>query len=176
MGKKGLKIKAGHSKQDRKGVRKSLGSFRFLTVQPVIRKRFQEALHQFYAYLGREKLTLPTKRDRMDQLISDYLEYLWAEGKGRASANTFLAALQDRDPKLKGLLPSSWRLMRTWTAHELPSRAPPLTESILKALVGWSIFNEQFRFGISLLVAFYGLLRTGELLALQGWQFQVSGR
>ena len=45
-----------------------------------------------------------------------------------------------------------------------------------KAMVGWSIFNEQFRLGISLLVAFYGLLRTGELLALQGWEFEVSGR
>ena len=41
-------------------------------------------------------------------------------------------------------------------------------------MVGWSIFNEQFRFSISLLVAFYGLLRMGELLALQVWQIQIS--
>ena len=41
-------------------------------------------------------------------------------------------------------------------------------------MVGWSFFHEHFRFGISLLVGFYGLLRTGELLSLQAWQFQTS--
>ena len=41
-------------------------------------------------------------------------------------------------------------------------------------MVGWAFFHEHFRFGISLLVGFYGLLRTGELLALQEWQFQTS--
>lgn len=64
--------------------------------------------------------------------------------------------------------------MRTWTTNEIPNRAPPLTEAVLKGMVGWSFFHEHFRFGISLLVRFYGLLRAGELLALQAWQFQVS--
>lgn len=100
----------------------------------------------------------------MDHIVSDYVEYLWAEGEGRAS-----------DPKLKGLLPSSWRLMRTWTTTEVPNRVAPLTEAVPKAMVGRSFFNEHFRFGMSLLVGFYGLLRTGELLSsLQAWQFQIS--
>ena len=60
--------------------------------------------------------------------------------------------------------------MRTWTTNEIPNRAPPLTEAVLKGMVGWSFFHEYFRFGISLLVRFYGLLRAGELLALQAWQ------
>ena len=111
----------------------------------------------------------------MDNLVSDYIEHLWSEGEGRALASTFLAALQDRDPKLKGLLPLSWRLMKTWTTNEIPSRAPPLTDAVLHAMVGWSFFHEHFRFGISLLVGFHGLLRTGELLSLQAWQFQLAG-
>ena len=52
-----------------------------------------------------EGLELPAKRDKMDPLVGDYLEYLWAEGEGRATASNFLAALQDFDPKLKGQLP-----------------------------------------------------------------------
>ena len=175
MGKKGLKLKPGQTKEDRKVQRKQLGSLRDLTVQPITRRRYQEGLQQFYDYLAREGLALPTKRDKMDNLVSDYIEFLWSEGEGRAAASNFLAALQDRDPKLKGLLPLSWRLMRTWTTNELPNRAPPLTEGVLRAMVGWSFFHEHFRFGISLLVGFYGLLRTGELLALQAWQFQTAG-
>ena len=174
MAKNGLKLKPGHSKEDRKQLRKTLGSLRSLTVQPITRKRYDESLQHFYDYLAREGLDLPSKRDKMDQFVSDYIEYLWSEGEGRASASNFLAALQDRDPKLKGLLPLSWRLMRTWTTAEVPNRAPPLTETVLKAMVGWSFLHEHFRFGISLLVGFYGLLRTGELLSLQAWQFQTS--
>ena len=109
----------------------------------------------------------------MDALVSDYLEFMWAEGEGRAMASTFLAALQDYDPKLKGMLPGSWRLMKTWTVHEVPTRAPPLTTAVLHAMVGWAVFNEYFSFALSLLVGFHGLLRTGELLALQAWQVHM---
>eukprot|EP00435_Cladocopium_sp_Y103_P066484 s548_g28.t1 len=57
-------------------------------------------------------------------------------GEGRATASTFLAALQDYMPKLKHHLPGSWRLMKTWATHETPSPAPPLTEAVVQAMVG----------------------------------------
>ena len=66
--------------------------------------------------------------------------------------------------------------MKTWTTNEVPVRAPPLTEPLLRAMVGWAFFKSYYAFGLSLLVGFYGLLRTGELLALQAWQIHmVSG-
>ena len=162
------------TKEGRKHVRKNLGSLKSLTVQPVTKNRYKHSLNVFFSYLKGEGLVLPKKRDDMDSLISDYLEYMWSEGEGRAMASTFLAALQDFDPKLKHMLPGSWRLMRTWTTHEVPVRAPPLTESVLKAMVGWAVFNDHVNFGISLLVGFHGLLRTGELLALQAWQIHMT--
>jgi hypothetical protein len=124
--------------------------------------------------LKKEGLTLPTKRDLMDGLVSDYLEYLWAQGEGRAMASTFLAALQDLDPKLKNNLPGSWRLLKTWTTHEVPVRAPPMTEQVQRAMVGWAVLHQHETFALSLLVGFYGLLRTGELLAIQAWQVHMS--
>ena len=161
------------TKEGRKEMRKQMGSLRSLTVQPVTKARYQDALNLFFTYLRREALELPKKKDQLDDVVSDYLEYLWGEGEGRATASTFLAALQDFDPKLRGKLQGSWRLMRTWNANELPSRAPPMTESVLKAMVGWAIFHEEYGFALSLLVGFYALLRTGELLALQGWQVHM---
>ena len=66
----------------------------------------------------------------MDALVGDYLEHLWADGEGRAAASNFLAALQDFDPKLRGQLPMSWRLMRTWATNEVPNRVSPLMIAI----------------------------------------------
>ena len=60
--------------------------------------------------------------------------------------------------------------------NEVPVRAPPMTESILKAMVGWSIQHDHLSFGLSLLVGFYSLLRTGELLSIQSWQVHMSSK
>ena len=167
MAKKGMKIAEGQSKASRKAERKKLGSLKSLTVLPKTRQKYQKGLEDFFAFLRYEGLRLPRKRDHMDDLVADYLEHLWSEGEGRASASNCLAALQDFDPKLRGNLPMSWRLIKAWNTHEIPARAPPLTDAVLKAMVGWSFFHDHFAFGLSLLVGFYGLLRTGELLGLQ---------
>ena len=174
MGKKNPKVIEGRTREDRKKVRKTLGTLKSLSVQPVTRKRYQSSLDQFYDYLRGEQLELPKQRDKLDGIVGDYLEYLWSQGEGRASGSNLLAALQDVDPHLKGHLPGSWRLMKTWAANEIPNRAPPLTENVLKAMIGWSIFNQHFTFGLSLLVGFYSLLRTGELLNLQAWSIHMT--
>ena len=143
-------------------------------MQATTKARYKQGLQNFFDFLKHEGLDLPRKKDDMDALVSDYLEYLWSQGEGRATASNFMAALQDYMPKLKNHLPGSWRLMRTWTTHEIPSRAPPMTEAVLKAMVGWAVTHEHYTFGLSLLVAFYGLLRTGELLTIQAWQIHME--
>ena len=148
-------------------MRKQLGTLKSLTVQPVTRERYKNARDQFYEWLRTEGLRLPTSAIQMDLVVSDYLEALWAQGKGRTMGSNILAALQDTEPHLKGKLKASWRLMKAWVTHEVPNRAPPFSLEILHALVGYCLFHKQHLFALSLLLAFYGLLRTGELLGLK---------
>ena len=173
MGKKVVIHSGACSKESRKQIRKKLGTLKSLTVQPKTKDRYKSSLADFFAYLREEQLTLPERRDAMDGIVSDYLEYLWSQGEGRATASTFMAALQDHQPKLKHNLPGSWRLMKTWSIHEIPARAPPMTEAVLRAMVGWSVTQGHETFALSLLVGFYALLRTGELLSLQAWQIHM---
>ena len=164
----------GKTRKERIAVRKQLGSLKSLTVQPKTKARYQLALNSFFDFLRQEGLTLPKKRDHIDPLVSDYLETLWSSGASRAEASNFLAGIQDFDPKLKHNLPGSWRLMKTWTVNELPSRAPPLSEALLQAMVGWARFHSFHSFGLSLLVGFYTMLRTGELLTIQAKHVQME--
>jgi hypothetical protein len=46
-----------------------------------------------------------------------------------------------------------------------------MTEPVLRAMASWAFFHHHYEFGLSLLVAFYGLLRAGELLALQACRY-----
>ena len=106
--------------------------------------------------------------------MSDYLEHLWAQGKGRTCGSNLLASLQDTQPHLKGKLKSSWRLMKTWVTHEIPNRAPPLSEDTLHLLVGYALFKSDHVFALSLLLGFHGLLHTGELLNLKAKDISIS--
>ena len=154
--------------------RKTLGPLRGLTVQPVAKERYQKSLDEFFQYLSQEQLILPHNPARLDLVVSDYLEYLWAKGYGRASASNILAALQDRQPQVRGKMPQAWRLLKAWVTHEVPNRAPPIPIDFLEALVGYALFKEDFGFAVTLLLGFHGMLRTGELLQLRASHIAIS--
>ena len=146
-----------------------LGPLKKLTVQPQTRKRYEHALFQFRQYLNLRELQLPCKVVEMDALLSDYVEYLWAEGCSKGQASDTLAAVQDAQHKLA----LSWRLMRTWSLREVPCRAPPFPEHLIHALAGYFLFHGE-DMALSVLLGFYAALRTGEVLALRAGDFSVT--
>ena len=165
----------GRTKQERKAVRKNLGSLKSLTVQSTTKARYAAARKKFYEYLQKFNLSLPTKREHLDGIVEDYIEYMWSEGEGRALISDTLAGLQDHDAKLRGCLPGSWRLLRTWVNNEIPARAPPMPEIVLQSMVGWALFHKKEAFASSLLLGFYAMLRTGELLGIRERHLSMTG-
>ena len=163
----GKRILEGPSPAVRAQQRQKLGTLRDLTVQPATKARYDKAINDFLRFLNSNNLVLPSQRHLLYPMVCDYLEYLWSSGLGRAQASDCVAGLQDHDPKIRGQLPGSWRLLKTWATNEIPNRAPPLPEHILHAMCGWACFNKHTTFAISLLVGFYGMLRTGELLGVK---------
>ena len=61
----------------------------------------------------------------------------------------------------------AWRLLKTWSINEIPNRAPPLPEKVVWAMAGRAFFHGHNSFGISLIIGFYTMLRSGELLDLK---------
>ena len=98
-------------------------------------------------------------------LASRVIEELWEEGDSRYLAQDILASLQHYEPQLKRKLMQSWRLVRAWQQHEIPSRAPPLTPTALAVLAGW-LHQHVPELGLAVVV-FHGLLRTGELFSIK---------
>ena len=165
----------GRTKKERIRLRQQMGSLKSLTVQPATKKRYVQAVDQFLLFLKDNALQLPRERAKLDGLLCEYLEHLWATGEGRARASDTVAGLQDQDPQLKRCLASTWRLLKVWNTHELPNRAPPFSESVLRALTGYALFHGEDMFALSLLLAYYGMLRTGELLGLRKHNVYVKG-
>lgn len=156
----------GRTREDRIRTRRARGTLKQLTVQPSTRARYDKALKKFASYLAEENITLPTNKLYLDLVVSDYIEHLWISGEGKALASDSLAAIQDKQPQVRHQLLGSWRLLKTWSISELPNRAPPLPENALQCLVGYALFKQWPQFALSLLTAYYGMLRTGEVLSL----------
>lgn len=173
MGKSQKRLE-GRTKQQRQTIRKQMGTLKNLTLQPRTRIRYDKAKSQFYAYLDFNNIELPKQKSALDGLLCDYLEHLWASGEGRALASDTLASLQDVSPRLRGSIPGAWRLLKAWSTNEIPNRAPPLPERVLHSLVGYYIFHRQHAMALSLLLGFYGMLRTGELLGIRNKDVTVD--
>lgn len=154
--------------------RQNLGTLRELTVQPATKKRYKQAVDGFLQFLRTEQRPLPTNKTLVDPILCDYLEHLWSSGAGRAQASDTVAGLQDVQPNLRHQLPGAWRLLKTWSLNEVPNRAPPLPEHLVHAMAGWAFFKGHFSFGTSLLLGFYTMLRSGEIIELKGSHVVVS--
>ena len=161
----------GATPAQRKQQRQKLGTLRNLTVQPATRARYQKSVDHFLQFLKHERITLPHNRDDMDPLVCDYLEHLWSSGAGRAQASDCLAGLQNETPGLRGRMPGAWRLLKAWHMNEIPNRAPPLPAHVVHAMAGWAMFSGYPGFAVSLILGFYSMLRTGEILSLQRSHF-----
>ena len=146
--------------------RQALGTLHDLTVQPTTRKRYQKATEAFFQFLRQEGIVIPKKKEQFDHVVCEFLEYLWSTGAGRGQANDTVAGLQDLQPSLRHHLPGSWRLLKTWAVNEVPNRAPPLPEQVVHAMAGWGFFHGHNSFAVSLIIGFYTMLRSGELLGL----------
>ena len=64
--------------------------------------------------------------------------------------------------------------VKTWQCNEVPQRAPPLPENLLQTLCGYFLSKQRPDTSLALEVAFYGVLRTGELLALKSSHVDIS--
>ena len=174
MGKRKTQHVEGRAREERIQVRKKLGKLRDLTVQGSTRKRYDAALQAWGNYLRDENISLPSSIAHLDPILGDYIEHLWCTGCGRALASDTVAAVQDKQPQTRNRLPTVWRLLKAWSMHELPNRAPPLPEPVLQAMTGLCFFRNDYYMGISLLLGFYGMLRTGEILNVKVSDVTIS--
>ncbi len=112
--------------------------------------------------------------ERMDELICDWIEGLFAAGEPLNTVADALSGLHYFLPVTRRKLLCSWKLFGVWRKYEVPSRAPPLTADLVMAMASWAIQQDDFAFGALLLIGFHCFLRTGELLQLRTCDLLVN--
>ena len=146
--------------------RRSLGPLRNLRISSLALRRYQEHASYFFYWINAlgANACLSSEQE-LDVWIQEYVEQLWDHNAGLEAAQATLAGVQHflkNTVRLKG----AWKLLSVWRRHEPPSRAAPMPEHIVLALAMQALQAGDAPFCASLLLGFYGFLRTGEIISL----------
>ena len=128
--------------------------------------RCKEAVLYFISFLGSIAAELAVDYEQLDQQICSFIEYLWADGASKRYACDVLSGAQ-HFLMTRRKFAGGWQLLTTWSRLELPSRAPPISEFIVQAIIGMALEQNRIDFSALLALAFHGCLRTGEMFAVQ---------
>ena len=136
-------------------------------------KKYREAVHQAleqwdFCSIQYENVVA------FDLELGDFLEHSYEEGESIAFAGNLICGLQVFLPFLRRHLPYSWHLFSLWRRNERCWQATPMGDDLLWALVGKTLESQQLEMGMLLMLGYFGLLRTGELVNLRVGDLRVS--
>lgn len=154
-------VLAGRTRAERRKSRAGI-SLKSLSVTPKTRARYESAVGLILPFLEQQQ-----KDQTFDAVISEWVELQWVRGESVSTIADCLSGLHFFMPELKGTLRGAWRLFRAWRRVETPSRAPPITAELVKAIIGRATERVAIPFATLVALGFHALLRTGELLAIQ---------
>ena len=125
------------------------------------RTRYYLALRKLLPYFEASK-----SGDDLDTKICAWVRHMWSTGEPLLTVGDGLSALHYFQPWTKRRIPHSWKLFGVWRRIEIPSRAPPLTERLVKSMAAYEVSCGRLDMACMLLLGFSCLLRTGEFLCL----------
>ena len=126
-------------------------------------------LQRYYFAVQRLSPVLDQVNDEfeLDDMISSWIQTEFEDGSPLYLIADALSGLHHLEPFTRKKLIKSWKTYSIWRKYEVPARAPPLTQPIVRAMCGWCLQHDELAMGALLLLGFHCLLRTGELLHIR---------
>ncbi|CAL1140246.1 unnamed protein product [Cladocopium goreaui] len=140
-----------------------------------ISKKTQERYYNSVSLLCKDVVQVTSMED-MDEQISDWIEAQFHKGAPLNVVADALSGMHYFLPSTRRRLPGSWKLFANWRKMEVPSRAPPLPEDLLWALMSKAVQAGQFDLASLLGLGFHCFLRTGELLSIRPMDLLLGER
>ena len=115
-----------------------------------------------------------SRKDDLDEVVSEWVETQFEAGAPLHSISDALSGLHHLQPWTKGLLVRSWKLFSIWRRHEVPMRAPPITQDVVLAFAGHLIHQGEWTMATLLVCGFHTMLRTYEMLGVRPCDFLIG--
>ena len=148
----------------RKQVRKNF-TLKSRMVTPGMQLRYQRSVEQFLLFIQTFGYRLHTWDD-LDEMVSEWVEHIFHDGRHKSLASDGLAGLQFFLPQALGRLKHSWKLCKVWQKLEPPRRVLPLSPLVLCGFAGAAVRLGFTQEAAGLLIGYDCMLRSGELYRL----------
>ena len=152
---------------ERAKARRQIGRLKDQRLRPTTLIRYCNSITLFINWLEQGSHLVPRQPEQWDACISDYAEHLWEEGEGMQFLGDLLSGLPHFMPSLRGSLKEPWKLYGAWKTPELSMRAVPFSPSVLLAMVGAALMEDDWSQAAAYLLGYMCMLRTGELVGLR---------
>lgn len=131
--------------------------------------RYYNALRKLIPYVERA-----AHEEDLDAWVCKWIRRMWKIGEPILTIGDGLRALHFYQPWSKRKIPHAWKLFAIWRRVEVPSRAPPLTWTLVESMAAYEWEQEHFEMAAVPLLGFHCLLRTGELLTVTADDFSLG--
>ena len=161
-------VLSGRTTAERQRVRKGI-SLRDSGITMKTRQRYHHGLNAIMPFIeGIGHL------DELGAVAEEWVECQWEIGTPLGLVGDALCGLQFYWHDIKLRLRGAWKLYHNWRKLEIPTRAPPVSALIIRAFVDYLVSTSQLPAAFLIALCFHCYLRTGEALALQFRDLQLS--
>ena len=137
--------------------------------------RYEVAILRFFQFLRLHDRVYPATLAELDVEVSEFINHLYQDDSPLYWATYLVCGFKRFYPKCKRHLDTSSQYLNNWTRAVRRTRALPLPADACLAMASISLLWGWPRFGLSLLLGFLGLLRTGEILSIMKKQVSILG-
>ena len=147
---------------------------RDLGISTKTRTTYKKMLSQFFTFLRYMDWPNPHNDVTLDLYASEFINHLFQEGEPHGYAGNFVSALVRFFPSCRRSLFTTRMYYKNWERELSRNRALPISLAMLQGIVGLALVRKRIDLAATLLVAFAGLLRTGEFITLVKRQLVFS--
>ena len=174
MPRRKIKVKAVKANcGDRQQARQIYGRLNSNKVSRGVQKRYDFAVWYFGWFCFTLYGGMYDTTEGIERQLLQFIEAGWEHGEPQNLMYDCLSGLQSIY-NVRKCFPNAWKLMTVWTRLEPAKRAPPMPMSVLLVLAGLAGAIGLPDLALTLLLGFFGLLRTTEALSIRACHVTFS--
>ena len=131
------------------------------------RNDYKAALNRFYAFVDFRFVKKPTSPEALRFACAEFVNFLYQDDRPIGWAGNFLSAMKRFHPSTVDSLGLARQYHTNWSRSIKRAWAFPYTVEMVQAMAVVLVHDQQPFMAIAVLLAFIGLFRLGEILALR---------
>ena len=125
-------------------------------------KRYKKAVNSFFVWRTNNNLEVALSYSCLDFQVGEYFNDLYRRFMPLHYAGDCLSGMKRLFPHTRKHLDTAGLYYKNWVKVTKRRKALPLSSELVRAMAAHAVGKGEVRFAVCLLLAFVGLLRTGE--------------